>query len=270
MGVQYKKTTTHRCTYSDKFYLRSFLLLTLLSSPCHADNCSVLTFNGGDNQQPLFFRDSQKASGVLVDVLDKAAINQNKSLSLKPEKPWKRLLLELQHGKLDFIAGVTLSNDREKLFKFSMPIAAIRFNLYVRKNKPFQFTTLSDLSPYIGGKLLGQSLGDQVDNFAFNHLVIEEKLSLKSLFKMLEYGRLDYVVVYEQAAIQYISENELSDKVMALEKPIYETNVHIAATRHRHCSSDIDNILAEIKSLDEKGEIQLIKNSYANAVGGEI
>jgi ABC-type amino acid transport substrate-binding protein len=234
---------------------------SLYSPLSWSQNCSYLSYNGGDNLSPLFYRENGTSHGILSDVLNSAAKQEQISLILGHIKPWKRLLIELRQGNLDFLAGVTHSIHREQFFEFSEPISFINLRVYVNQNNSFKFNQLSDLKSLIGGKLLGMSFGDEVDNYAFNHLVIEEKLSLASLFKMLEYGRLDYVIMYENAGSTYIKENKLEQKITALAKPLHVNDVYIAASKHSYCYSNIKNILAEIKPPEQAEKLYKIKGS---------
>lgn len=231
-----------------------FVAFSILFTPTSLSrDCSLLSYNGGNNLHPLFYRANRHSYGILSDVLGTAAKRSKTSLSLAQEKPWKRLLLELKQGDLDFLVGVTHNTNLGDIFDFSVPISSINLKVYANRDYPFKFDQLSDLESLIGGKLLGMSLGDKVDKFAFENLVIEEKISLASLFKMLAFGRLDYVVMYETAGDQFLQKTNLHHSIVSLDKPLHVIDLHIAATRKSTCKASIKKVLNEIRLQKSAG-----------------
>ena len=122
-----------------------------------------------------------------------------------------------------------------KQFLVSPPITRVKLSVFTQAQKRFRFVQSTDLKGRIGAKLLGMSLGEKLDDFSRHNLVIEEAVDLRALFKMLEYGRVDYVVMYEEAAQAFLKQHALQNRIVALDKALGFESVHFLGSPRSHC-----------------------------------
>lgn len=224
--------------------------------------CSEVMYNGGEDWYPYFYRQGGDSKGIVNDILLEATSNSHLSLLLAPSTPWKRQLLELKAGHIDFLAGAIRNQEREQYFRFSQAVSQAQISIFTRANKAIDFKDLSDLIDLRGVKLLGMSLGNEADEFAFENLVIDETLSVRSLFKMVEVGRADYGVMYHSAGTKYLNQYNLSQKIVAEQTPLTIIDIHIAATKKSKCPQNIDRVLVEIIEMNKTGRTKEIEKLY--------
>jgi len=119
------------------------LLLPLGYSPGAATAKSsgpseVLQFLGNSDFSPYeFINDENEPDGYNVD-LTRAISRQ---LGLKVHiglGQWSDVMRELETGKIDALTGVLYSNERDKVFDFSVPHVVISYAVFVRKDSTFQ------------------------------------------------------------------------------------------------------------------------------------
>ena len=217
--------------------LRLLLCLVVLILPNYvaAKTCDSIRFNGLSDWYPVFYRENGAAKGIAYQLLNHYAKYNRLGLQLQEPRPLKRMLIELQRGHIDLVAGSINNALLANQFLVSKPIASVKLSVFTRVTKKIRFNQPEDLRGLVGAKLLGMSLGEALDSFARNNLVIEEAVDLQALFKMLEYGRVDYVVMYEEAALAFIRERALQTKIAPLEKALGYESVHFLASPRSHC-----------------------------------
>lgn len=241
-------------------YLLLLVCLVVWSTPSIA--CTKLSYNGGEEWFPFFYRKGGIALGIVNDVLKNATDQSGFNLSLATPKPWKRLLLELKSGSLELLAGVTHDPAWGPDFLYSVPVAHIDISIFNLHQSDFTFKELTDLNGKFGVKTLGMNLSPTVEDYAFENLVIEETVSAKSLFKMIEVGRVDYGIMYKYAGEQFLRENKLDKLIKAQPVSLAVENVYIAATQKSPCTNNIKQILAAIESMKEAGKVKAIYEHY--------
>jgi ABC-type amino acid transport substrate-binding protein len=89
------------------------------------------------------------------DIVTRAAERAGIKIDLQPSMLWKRILFDLSSGRLDIIAGSLKTKQREKKFNFSDAIYFAKLRVFVRRDRRFDFSQMSDLVGKTGGKLRG-------------------------------------------------------------------------------------------------------------------
>lgn len=226
-------------------------------------DCNNLSYNGGNEWYPFFYRDGQNAYGIANDTLINASKNVNQSLNLGINTPWKRQLLELKFGKLDLVAGATKTQENEKHFILSPAVTQANLTVFTKRDSDLELHSRNDLKSLKGVKLIGMSFGDDLREYVVDELVVEETLSLESVFRMLEYGRVDYAIAYEKAGIRFVKKLGLDKSIRSHSLSLESESVHILSTNDNKCSRNIDVLFDQIGMLKLQGEVELIVEKYS-------
>ena len=109
---------------------------------------------------------------------------------------WKRCLLEAQQGRVDIVVAAYRTRARETWLGFTQEaLVADPIVLFTQRDKPVPFTRWDELRGRTVGLLLGDSFGDQFDDFATQHLNVEWVSSGEQNFIKLAQGRIDFMPV---------------------------------------------------------------------------
>lgn len=235
----------------------------LASINAWGNSCDFLEYNGGDDWYPFFFREDDGSLGIANDVLKKASLNINQSLELSASMPWKRQLLELKFGHLDIIAGVTKTPENEEHFLFSFPVTHANLTVFSRHDANLNIKTLSDLKNLRGVKLLGMSLGEELNKFVLEELIVDETRSLESVFKMTQYGRVDYAIAYEKAGLRYVDKLGLSPVIKSHNISLSSDSIHIMVAKNNACLENMNAIFKQIELLKGTQELNTIIEKYS-------
>ncbi|UZE96027.1 substrate-binding periplasmic protein [Alkalimarinus alittae] len=243
-----------------------FLTIISLHSEANTERCDSLTINGGSNSFPYFYRNGSGHFGIVGDTV----ITASNRIAIKPvmgnKAPWKRILFDLKNGNIDVVAGTLKTKEREKLFFFSSPVYYSEYHIFVRKNSAFKFNALEDLKGRRGIKIRGMSLGQELDEYAFENLVIEEVTDTDSLFKMVAAKRVDFGIFYLQSGFDELKRLKLNESLIALPHPLTQQPLYVAFSKKSRCPEAIQHLSAEIDLMKKDGSAQAIADRYAEQI----
>lgn len=232
-------------------------------------SCDKLSVNGADGWYPYFARQNPEHLGIMGDIVTKAADRAGINIDLRPSIPWKRILFNLRNGNLDIIAGALKTQQREKQFMFSSAVHHAELRIFVRNDLSFDYQQLSDLEGKHGAKVRGMSLGQEADEYAFNHLVIDDAPSPKSLFQMVASGRLDYGIFYWSTGLKEVKKRNLTNIIDILPTPVSKEGLYIAFSKNSLCQSQIVLLNNEIERMKEDGSIESIIQYYHSSIASQ-
>jgi len=207
----YIKLSSYRKVFQNIFTLCSFILI--VTADClSADNdinikygypdqsIFVATVNGKEQPTtPMLF--------VANELFERANLTWRATAY-----PAKRLFNNFKNGKTNFSILVRASSLLESCIFSKKPVYTTNLNIYYVGDKP-PITKKEDL---IGTRVVtirGYSYGKLlkfIEN-PKNNITKEVTNTHNSAFRMLELGRVDYLIDYASAAEDIISENSISD-----------------------------------------------------------
>lgn len=247
----------------------SLLAVALMTFSGIIYSCETLSMNGADGWYPYFSRQNTYQNGIVGDVVNEAAHRAGLIVELQPSTPWKRVIYNLVNGDLDIIAGALKNQQREKQLNFSSMIHYAELRVFVRKDQSLKYKLLSDLKNKKGAKLRGMSLGQSVDEYAFNNLILTDISTSTSLFKMIATGRLDYGIFYWISGLKEIDNNNLAEQLEALPILVSKEGLYIAYSKKSRCQKQIDLLDSEVEKMKTDGAINAIISNYQPRIGSQ-
>ncbi len=225
------------------------LLSQQLSGISHA--CQQFQVNGANNWFPYFYRGDLSSgtmvnNGIIGDIVFQASNRIGIKAKLNQQAPWKRILYDLRNGKLDIVAGALKTKEREKIFYFSSPVFHSEFRIFVHTENQFQFKELEDLIGKNGIKIRSMSLGQGIDDYAFENLVVHEATNTNSLFKMVAAKRVEYGIFYLHSGLSELKKLKLDQTLVALPKPLTTEALYVAFSKNQNVSLKFNNCLKKL------------------------
>jgi len=230
-----------------------------------AQECQTLRVGGTTGWFPITYKnqETQKAEGIANDLIVIIGERLGLPVDIDMNLPWKRILSNLTTGRLDLISAIYWTNEREKLYLYTIDYYTNEARVFVPKGKEFSFNRLEDLIGLTGGIPHGGSFGEHFDTFAKEHsLKFERSQAKQQLVKQLLMERTDYFIQDYVDATMYLKQNDLDDKVVALPHPVSTTTVHFAVSRQSPCLQLVPQINAIIDNAKQDGTLQTIIDNY--------
>ncbi|CAK0770670.1 polar amino acid transport system substrate-binding protein [Azospirillaceae bacterium] len=216
------------------------VLAAVVVSSAGASHAACSLQLGWELYEPFQMKNSDgKIGGIDVDLFSEAAKQAGCAVTLK-EVPWKRLLIDIEGGKMDAAMGASITAERQAFGHFSESYRKDEFVLFVRKGEAskVEATGIASLvgKPFrlgiVGGYEYGESfdalkkpLGKQVDEAASTELNLRKLAS----------SRIDGLLENNFVGLALARKENLSDKIEIHPTPI---------------SSDVVSFMFSKKSVD--------------------
>ncbi|WP_085908564.1 substrate-binding periplasmic protein [Kiloniella majae] len=232
-----------------------------------SDNCTSFSGNGINNWYPFVYRkDDGQLTGIVVDGTHEALKRIGLKLNIVNDKPWKRILYDMEQGNVDMVLGAYWNKERAAQYLYSEQLGTDELRVFVKDGNQFSLTSPQDLIGRSGMRLLGGSLGDEFDNFANRHLDFIEVPKSDSIVIMLQNNRADYGILGYVEGLQHTHALDLEETVVPLEMPILSNAMHVMINKNANCAHRVDEMNRAIQDMRDDGTLQKIIDDHLSLI----
>lgn len=189
-------------------------LLIVAGMAYGADSCKQLVATGNPEYPPYLWRDQADTSrliGANADLMQLLSKEIGIPIEVKYVGSWARVQEETRLGRVDLIAGAFFTVPRLEYMDYFYPaFRETRSVIWTRQGAGFNYKKWADLSPHSGITVINNSFGEDFDRFAKKSLKINTVPSLEQAFKMLQLGRVDYLIYEEDPGLAYIAKLDIA------------------------------------------------------------
>ncbi|MEH6632835.1 MAG: transporter substrate-binding domain-containing protein [Halopseudomonas aestusnigri] len=243
-------------------------LYLLPPSPSYADDqCTAFSGNGINNWYPFSYRDTDgKLTGIVVDGTHEALKRIGLSIEVAPDKPWKRIMYDLEQGKVDMVLGAYWNSERAEKYHYSEQLGTDELRVFVKEEKQFSLNSNEDLIGRSGMRILGGSLGDEFDTFAKSHLNFIEVPKSDTIVLMLQNDRADYGILGYVEGLLHIQDLNLKGKIVPLALPILSNSMHVLINKNAPCAHKVEAMNAAIIEMQNDGTLDKIISHHLSQI----
>ncbi|MCP4912433.1 MAG: amino acid ABC transporter substrate-binding protein [Oligoflexia bacterium] len=169
--------------------------------------------------------------------------------------PYARVLYLTKYGEVDGCLNVTRQESTEKEFHFGKePLLEAKAYFYSAKDKDFQFKSIKDLPVNFRlGLIIDYEYGNDYEKAKMNFFEHRVK-SQKQIIKMLEIGRIDGAIMFEEVA--KFTLKEMKKPIGHLKKGFHNhtSQIYVAFNKHNKKSKEYSEALdAGLLKLKKSG-----------------
>lgn len=254
-------------TIPRKMVALAALLLSILPSPAMA--ACVLQF-GWTSWQPYHYASPNGGmAGIDYELVTEAVRRMGCTIVWK-EMPRNRAMTLVREGRLDGVAGVTLTEERQGYARFSRHLRLGRNILLVRRGygDSLTFRTLDGLAD--SSFRLGVVPGAQYSQ-TYERLLAEGRLddnniqvsTLDGAVTMLVRGRIDGFITGELVARQLVAEMGVDDQVEVHPTPIENATAYVMFSRRSVAPDIVERFNAALDTMDADGTSDRLQGNEA-------
>ncbi|MFC4161398.1 substrate-binding periplasmic protein [Chitinimonas lacunae] len=198
--------------------------ISMISSALAAESVHLAT-----SEFPPYMSATMPDQGIVVAIAHEAFKRVGYSTKIS-FFPWARLMHESKAGRVDGVAGLWPSTEREQWFVFSNRVAQTQVGLYMRNDKPISYKSLSDLKPYTVGTVRDYANPKAFDEAKLKVDVVGDDVTN---LRKLASGRIDLALIDKGVARYLISTKapETASKVSWIDPPIEKKYLTIALSK---------------------------------------
>ena len=168
------------------------LSVTLEAQPLSTPSAPTISVGIQDANNPLSHLNAQgRPSGFLIDLVEAIAKERNLKIVID-NRPWNELLPDFKVGKVDVLANMVFTAERETYANFSIAHLSLPSGIYIRKGDS-SINSIDDLSD----KRIPINVGGYLEEFTRKYdwrQKIATATSLAELLQQLNVGQIDAVI----------------------------------------------------------------------------
>jgi polar amino acid transport system substrate-binding protein len=226
-----------------------------------ADKCDTVIVTGHPDYVPISWQEGEKLEGAAIDLV--RLIGQSIGVKVKSMHTgsWKRAQAAVRSGEADLITGIYRTQEREEIYAFTAAFASEPVVVVTLSSTDIRYRQRSDLEPYQGGKVIGDSLGQEVDQYVADHLKIHSVPSLDHLMNLLDHKRIQYVLHGLYPVLVSAHKMGMGPRIRTLVPPLTQEAMYIGISRRSACAKLVPQFSAEIEKMRTSGAIDLMLKS---------
>jgi len=244
------------------------LLMACLAVPVRAAESCELRVRWAEDP-PYFIPVNGHVEGLLIEELTETLSR----MGCKPvwvQLPWARALVELQEGRIDVVAGALRRPDREAYAWFVDRRSEARNRLYMRTADIARLGDATTLAAVFKARLrLGVQIGvvygpeytELVKEPAFRALLTQAS-TRRSLWQMLDLGRVDGVLASEVNARWEVNELGLGPRLVATPVVLSPEPTYVMLSRRSVTPAQVEAFREAGEAMERDGTLRRITSRY--------
>ncbi len=221
-------------------------MLVLPMTNLMAENHIIIS--GHPDYPPFMRKQGNSIVGVGVD-LAKIALNELKvPMEVRYTGPWKRVQKNARHGRIDLIIGIYSNDDRRKYLDYTDAYTSNPTTIFTLKGNEFPYSQWDDLIGRRGTTMLGDSFGQDLDQFILDNLQIDRVFEVKENFERLNQGRADYFLWGYYPVLISARKLGYEKRITAVTRSIVDEHLYMAFSK----KSDYKKLIPQINRIIER------------------
>lgn len=240
-----------------------FAFLCLLLAPytlaASLDHSRVYKACGLPIYPPISWVENHQVKGVGAHLLQRLFSQFDLTLSFEQDFNWQRCLKEMELGNVDVATAMYKVADRQSYnYYLSTPIVKEPIVLFYNIHRPQYFESKTDLEGKILGVILGDSYGDEMDQWIESHMQVEYVSTGEQNFAKLIRERIDIMPLGRYGGQLQNERLGYQDVIVPLKRPLTTDYWYIAISKKSLLASlraELDEALQQITAQTDIGEL---------------
>jgi len=203
--------------------------------------CDTLIASGNPEYPPMLWQpedDPGTLTGAVPALLREIVEPLGIDVVVRDQGSWARVLHMARLGEIDVVAGAFLTDERRTYLDYAQPpITWSPTTVWVARGNEFKYRYWTDLRGKLGITLIGNSFGQDFDQFAENHLTIEGIRTIEQSFRMAKLGRVDYVLYEHLQGRTKLTKMGMEDEFVNLIPPVSSEALYFAFSKRSTCNT---------------------------------
>ena len=240
------------------------LILWLLACYAGVSRGQTLSACGHPFYPPVSWIKEGKLLGLAPAVSTLLFTELGYQIKLEADSNWKRCLRQVEQGNADIVVAAFRISSRERYLRYSSePVIADPISLFINRDKPFSFTRLDDLQGKTVGLLLGDSFGDEFDNYLLQNNTIEYVSSGEQNFGKLALGRIDFMPLGRLSGELQSIKLGFSPQIKPHDRVITTEYYYLAVGRNSDLVKHLPYINRRLQEMREDGTLTRLTEQYS-------
>lgn len=213
---------------------------------------------------PVSWISDKQLMGLAPTVTQQLFAELGYRVELRAGYNWKRCLLEVQRGNADIVVAAYHIPSRESYLWFSHePVIADPITLFVNRESPLVYKTRDDLRGKVTGLLLGDSFGEDLDQFLSQNTRIEYVSRNRQNFDKLAHQKIDFMPIGLLSGRLQSRKMGFHEQIMPLDEKVSTELYFLAVGKKSGLQKHLPFIDHRLKELHQNGTIKRLTDQYS-------
>lgn len=220
---------------------------------------------GHPDYPPFMWNENGKVIGAATEIAQMIFGELNIEVNSHFAGNWARCLLQVKSGKTDLIVSGYVNDERRTYADFTENyLSDDPTAIFVWKGKEFKFEKWDDLIGKRMGGILGGSISNEWDEFTVKKLKITNVSTRIQLFKMLEFGRIDFAPTGLYIGQIQVKKFGYDGKIVALPNSIETGYLYIAISKKSKYLKHLPYVNKRLAELKNDGTVKRLLSKYVD------
>lgn len=204
----------------------------------------IVIASGHPEWPPIMFQQGSAIVGVGPDLVTKVFGDLGVQVDSKYEGAWDVVQTKAQSGAVDVLVAAYKTDARQAYMDYSIPYTTDPIVLFVKKGSAFPFKVWSDLIGKKGLATVGDSYGQQFDDYITQSLTVARVPDTQTAFADLENGTADYFLDSLYAGTQEAKDQGVLGELETLPVQVTAEQFYITISK----KSPFDALLPQVNA----------------------
>ncbi len=228
-----------------------------------ADRCEEIVATGHPDYVPFSWRKGDSLDGASVDVAKLIAHKIGVPLRVVHSGSWKRAQAAVFSGEVDLLLALYFTEARAERLFYTSPVTSEPVVVVTLSEIDLHYRSREDLKGFQGGKVIGDSFGDDLDAFAATTLKLHTVPTVEHLLNLLDHKRIQYAVHGLYPVLVTAHKLGIGARVRVLIPPLTQETSYMAISRRSPCAVHLEAISREVEAMRMSGVVDgLLKSNW--------
>jgi len=247
-------------------HIRS-IVASLLVAACVAARadplCRKVVISADPSYPPLHWYDGNQLQGASIAIASQVFSALRVPYEVRYVGPLKRVLALARAGKIDVVATLKITPERQTFLAFGHNMALTNpVVVFINRDHPFIYHGWNDLAPLRGAIALGNVFGGGFDTYWPSHLKITQAGDLNQLFKLLAFARVDYTIIGLYPGLAWLVEQKKEGQFGVLQPYVTTSNNFVAFARASPCMRLLPPFDQQLGIMQRQGRFDHLSDRY--------
>lgn len=230
-------------------------LVLLILSPLSTLAADTFVVSGNPKAPPVVWEEYDKLTGIGPDLAQSILSELGINYTLQVKGDWQQVQEKCKSGEIDMIVSAYKNDNRASYMNFSLPYLPQPTVIIVQKGREFPFGRWESLIGKKGVTNLGESYGQEFDDFIKNELSVKY-IAFERAIELLKRGEADYLIVDLFTALIYTRLLQGEDAITILDPPLTTQTFHMTIAKSSALAKQMPEIDKKLRTLVKDGTVE--------------
>jgi polar amino acid transport system substrate-binding protein len=232
------------------------------SSPTSPGAAHRLTVSGHPEWPPVMFRSGAAIDGAGPALVRKIFADLKISAAFEYQGAWDEVQAKARTGAVDVLVAAYKTTERQGYMLYSEPYTTDPIALFVAKGKAFPFGSWDVLIGRKGVAMVGDSYGQQFDDFAAAKLQLTRAGTVAQAFDLIASGQADYFLYSLYAGDDELKKTGAAGRFESLPTYVSEEPFYLTISRKSPLVTYLPLINQQLEKYMADGTVKALIAHY--------